>query len=154
MFQASHHIACYFATGEEFDSYPLIEKIWQAKKNCYLPILAEKSLHFVLYQENDPLHCNQYKILEPNCIEIFATNQLDLVLVPLVGYDLQGGRLGMGGGYYDRTFSFLLTEPKKIIYLGLAYSCQEVSDLPHHFWDVMLDGVVTEKEIKIFNGNF
>jgi 5-formyltetrahydrofolate cyclo-ligase len=71
---------------------------------------------------------------------------MDTVLFPLVGFDEAGGRLGMGGGFYDRTFAFTRIRPRlapKLI--GLAHDCQKVSALPVEYWDVAMHGVVTDK---------
>lgn len=154
LFKASEHIACYFAQNKEFDCHHIIKAIWETNKNCYLPVLSSdinQSLEFVLYHENDPLALNRYKILEPQKAERFQPEQLDLVLMPLVGFDLTGNRLGMGGGYYDKTFYFKIEKNHKKPYLlGLAYEIQKFSNLPHDVWDVQLDGVLTEKDLYSF----
>lgn len=150
IFKTSQHIACYLASADEFDCTPLIEAIWQAKKSCYLPVLdAEKKLKFVLYKKNDPLHCNKHRILEPkHCSHSFPPEQLDLVIAPLVAFDKKGQRLGMGGGYYDKTFEFLLLKKcSKPKIFGLAYDVQEAIEIPHDNWDVNLDGVITESRV-------
>lgn len=151
---SSQHIACYLARNEEFDCSPIIQAIWQAKKNCYLPTLSlEKDghLNFVSYAPDDVLKLNRYHILEPDHGEIFPADKLDLVLLPLVGFDLQGNRLGAGGGYYDRTFAFTRDHAdKKPLLIGLAYSFQQVHQLPFDDWDVRMHGVLTEKEFILF----
>lgn len=153
-FLASKNIGCYLATEEEFDCKPIIQAIWHTQKNCYLPILSsqEKFLAFGLYRPEDKLHLNRYKILEPeNTLEISAA-KLDLALIPLVGFDLKGNRLGMGGGCYDRTFAFLLEKkPSKPRLIGLAYENQLLDNLPQEEWDVPLCGVLTEKRFLLFN---
>ena len=78
---------------------------------------------------------------------IIPTNQLDIICTPLVAFDKQGHRLGMGGGYYDRTLApwfHYKSGPKPI---GLAHSCQEVEQLPVESWDVPLPKIVTPKQI-------
>ena len=148
IFQSSQRIGCYLATENEFDCLPIIKKIWAAKKNCYLPRLisgGEPLLEFVEYQENALLQPNRYKILEPVEKENIPLNKLDLVIAPLVGFDLKGHRLGMGGGYYDWTFA-----AKTCCLLGLAYEVQQVAELPDEQWDVMLDGIITEKGVTLF----
>jgi 5-formyltetrahydrofolate cyclo-ligase len=149
LFQQSEHIACYMPYRAELSPEPLIHHIWQANKKCYLPRLtSEKSLEFMLYQENDALEPNQFGILEPLAsAEKIAVEQLDLVVVPLVAFDLFGHRLGTGGGYYDRTFAFKkLASDEKPSLFGFAYAVQQADRLPVDEWDVMLQGVVTEKE--------
>jgi 5-formyltetrahydrofolate cyclo-ligase len=154
IFQQSREIACYLARDDEFDTQPLIELIWKNNKNCYLPVLPqarEKFLDFGLYRAETVLRSNRYKILEPEGSQQIHGNELDLVFIPLVGFDLKGNRLGMGGGYYDRSFEFLLkNSAKKPLLIGLAYAVQQVKELPQDPWDVPLDGMLTEKEFKFF----
>ena len=148
----SLHIACYLAFKDEFNSSPVIEAIWKAKKHCYLPVLTEddgKSLYFVRYEYGDALRPNRYAILEPvNVSRVIAAEKLDMVVTPLLAFDRHGHRLGTGGGYYDRTFAFMhSTLEKKPSMIGLGYAAQEASQLPDDPWDIKLNGVVTEKEI-------
>ena len=153
LFQHSQHIASYLAYHAELDTQAFIRQIWQAEKKCYLPRLtSDKSLQFALYAENDPLDSNQYGILEPlSTVAIKPAEQLDLVVVPLVAFDVFGHRLGTGGGYYDRTFAFKqATADKKPRLIGFAYAAQQTALLPFDEWDVFLDGVVTEKEFISF----
>lgn len=156
IFTESNHIACYLARDNEFDTTPIIQLIWQTKKKCYLPIVSSPEdafLHFVTYQENDPLLLNRYRILEPSpdVAIMHPTERLDLVFVPLLAFDSAGYRLGSGGGYYDRTFAFLLqNKPHKPLMIGLGYQHQQLTALPHDGWDVPLDGVLTEERFILF----
>lgn len=151
LFTEHQHFACYLARREEFDCSPIIKALWQANKACYLPVLSTEQsgqLNFVRYQENDAVHLNRLRILEPNDGETIDPQKLDVVLLPLVGFDLEGNRLGMGGGYYDKTFSFIRNHIGiKPILIGLAYELQQVHELPHDEWDVKLSGILTEKRI-------
>lgn len=152
LFQQALNIACYYPLSHEFDCLPMIELIQTVRKNCYLPVLSQtdqKSLDFILYQKDTILRHNRYHIPEPESGKKIAPDQLDLVLLPLLGFDRQGNRLGMGAGYYDRTFE-THEKMKKPVLLGLAYEAQCVSSLPHDSWDVVLDGVVTENGIVFF----
>ena len=151
LFHTSQHIACYIAGVDEFDCTLIIEAIWAAGKNCYLPVLTpEKQLEFFSYQRNDKLSPNRYGIPEPHDTQFIATAKLDVILAPLVAFDRKGHRLGMGGGYYDRTLAFLLNQslaqPK---FIGLSYACQEVPALTPDAWDVALQGVITEEDIYV-----
>ncbi len=152
LFKESQHIACYFAAESEFDCAPMMTAIWDAKKSCYLPILAKTStLAFGVYENHTILKPNRYHILEPDTSSYFPLEQLDLVLMPLVGFDLQGHRLGMGGGYYDRTFQFLRDKTiRKPFLLGLAYELQKMDNIPIDSWDVGMDGVLTEEQLYLF----
>lgn len=152
-FLASQNIACYYGREDEFDCMPIIEEIWRAQKRCYLPVLSrtrENSLDFYHYEHQDTLRLNKYNILEPLDTLTISPDQLDLVIVPLVAFDLQGNRIGMGAGYYDRTFSFLKdTNIKKPILLGLAFDYQQVEALPYDQWDIPLNAVLTEKNLYV-----
>jgi 5-formyltetrahydrofolate cyclo-ligase len=154
LFISSQQIACYLAQDNEFDCEPFITAISAAQKKCFLPILSEQKnqgLTFAAYSPNDPLSLNRYNILEPKNKTIIPCSALDLVFLPLVGFDLQGRRLGMGGGYYDRTFAFLNKEKTHKPYLiGLAYECQYVPEIPEEDHDVLLDAVLTEERMYTF----
>lgn len=152
LFITCERIACYVSNLDEFDTCPLLQTILKENKQCYLPILVENGeryLKFARYHEKDPLLLNRYKILEPTAdAPLIATEALELVLTPLLAFDRYGGRLGTGGGYYDRTFSFLSNEKaKQPVLVGLGYSFQEtnrIEVLPH---DIPLSYVLTEKGI-------
>ncbi len=149
LFQQSAHIAAYSANAGEIDPAPIVQAAWQLKKKVYLPVLqAGKKLCFVEYKQHDSLVVNQYQILEPVLTpeKMIAAEKLDLVLVPLVAFDQQGNRLGMGSGYYDSTFAFLqeITRPSKPYLLGLAYEWQCCASTFSEAWDVKLDAAVTE----------
>lgn len=132
---------------DEFDTTPLIQKIWAANKKCYLPTLAEgKTLNFVLYNNGDKLQANQYSILEPeNSARKICPTKLDLVILPLIAFDQHGKRLGTGGGFFDRTFAYVY-EPgeKKQHLIGLAFAAQQAESLIADPWDVAIEGVLTE----------
>lgn len=153
-FKNSQNIGCYIANQEEFDCLPIIQALWQAQKNCYIPRLSksqEKIIEFAHYQENTPLLPNCYYILEPQGTHIIAPEELDLVILPLIGFDLHGNRLGMGAGYYDRTFAFLLKKTqKKPIMIGLGYTHQKIDTIPHDPWDISLNYMLTETELFAF----
>lgn len=153
-FLQAEHIACYFAQDHEFDCSLLMEAIWDAGKNVYLPILLSKQencLEFVRYQPKDNLRLNKFHILEPDHTETFPAEKLQLVIMPLVGFDLRGNRLGMGGGFYDRTFEFMQKsiDTQPILY-GAAFECQKVDVLPQDPWDIPLAGVLTEEKLYTF----
>jgi 5-formyltetrahydrofolate cyclo-ligase len=149
LFNNSQHIACYFSQADEFDCMPIIQAVWQAEKKCYLPLLSfshPPRLEFAAYGLNDSLCLNRYKIFEPQGTEKIAPEDLDLVILPLVGFDVQGHRLGRGSGYYDRTFTFKQKPTDKPFLLGLAYQLQKVDTLlPHDAWDIPLNGILTEE---------
>jgi 5-formyltetrahydrofolate cyclo-ligase len=151
----SRHIAVYLPNDGEIDLSPLIKKLWQRHKHCYLPVLQQlvPRLNFLSYQPTTPLRRNRFNIPEPHA----AKNRrppwaLDLVLTPLVAFDRTGNRLGMGGGYYDRSFAYLHRHHhhRQPRLLGIAYAFQQVPVLPYAPWDVPLWGVATESGVVKF----
>ena len=116
-----------------------------------LPVLqAGRSLRFAAWRPGDPLQPNRYGIPEPPLApsSLLEPTALDVVLLPLLGFDRHGNRLGTGGGYYDRSFAFLRgrRRPARPRLIGVGYACQEVAALPAAEWDVGLDAIVTECE--------
>lgn len=151
IFLQSHSVASYKAIQHEIDPSALIQKAWANKQNCYLPVLQGQQLLFCAYQANTFLKKNRFTIPEPlpsldTCI---APQNIDLVLVPLVGFTEKGQRLGMGAGFYDRSFAFLLNSPRPVrpFLLGLAYEWQKLASFTEKSWDVPLNAVITEKQI-------
>lgn len=156
VFIRSRRVACYLPAKDEFDTSCIVQTIWKAGKQCYLPVLSgpeQNELNFVAYSHGDALHLNRYQIYEPvNIQQDLEPCELDLVITPLLAFDNQGGRLGMGGGFYDRTFAASTAESAdKPVLFGLAYSCQKAESLPVDDWDVRLDGVLTEEAIISFS---
>lgn len=158
IFFSARRIAGYWACNGELDPQPVLEQAWNAGKMVYLPVLAEsppQSLQFAPYQPGTPLRRNRFHIPEPDVslADWLEPTELDLALMPLVTFDRTGTRLGMGGGFYDRSFAFLL-EPgyrnHRPWLIGLGYEFQKVAELHRQPWDVPLDAVVTEQALTIF----
>ena len=146
--QEHSNIGIYYALNGEADTLKLIEFLWSNNQNAFLPVMHHNSLLFGNFAPNSDLNENTYGIPEP---ELTKENQvsaleLDMVFVPLVAFDQDGYRLGMGGGYYDRTFEKKLKDQKPTtpLLVGLAYEFQKQNNLVHEPWDVPLDMVVTE----------
>jgi 5-formyltetrahydrofolate cyclo-ligase len=162
IYQRSQHIAVYCAVGGEINLQPLIANAWAQGKRCYLPVVQGESMTFVDYFSDTGMGNNVFGIPEPvsGCAAVMATD-LDLVLTPLVAFDNKGNRLGMGGGYYDRTFNFLLPSSSNLevrddlqrspVLMGVAHACQEVDQLHAESWDVPLHHVATDQGVKINN---
>ncbi len=156
-FRHSRRIAFYIAAGGEIDPAPLMKLALMAGKQVYLPILRRrpaKGLWFASHHPGGRLQLNRFKIPEPivHARRIVMPWSIDMVFVPLVAFDLRGNRLGMGGGFYDRTFAFKQQRnhwwgPKLI---GLAHDFQRVDQLPTQPWDIPLDAVITERAIYHF----
>ncbi len=152
VFQQSKHIAFYLANDGEIDLSLLIKHAWQQNKNVYLPVLAEPNtnrLWFIPYTPNSKLRNNRFGIPEPvhsSKTRLRKTLSLDLILMPLVAFDEQGNRVGMGGGFYDRTLSFLNHRKywHKPNLLGVAYEFQKQNQLETNSWDIPLQAIATD----------
>lgn len=156
-FRRAQRIAAFLPNDGEQDPTPLIETAWERGKQVFLPVLNRlygNRLWFFPYTPETRLAPNRFGILEPP-IKPFTPVPvwtLDLVLTPLVAFDANGNRLGMGGGYYDRTFAFLRHNPRhKPRLLGVAHDLQHTNQtLPRQAWDVPLQGVLTESGLSTF----
>jgi len=156
--QHSQRIAFYFANDGEMDPTPLVQRAQQAGKCCYFPVLRNrpaKSLWFRAHKRHQRLKLNRFGIPEPSISHSPITMPwgLDLIILPLVAFDLSGNRLGMGGGYYDRTLSFKHQRShwKGPRLIGIAHELQRVDALPAKDWDIPLDAVITEQRLYQFN---
>lgn len=150
LFRTSKRIALYLPNDGEIDLWPLIHKAWKLGKQVYLPAIHRPGydrMHFLRFDRQTRLIRNRFGIQEPRFpgSKNIRVQSLDLVLMPLVAFDLKGNRLGMGGGFYDRTFAMLNTRSHwhKPRLIGTAYDFQKVDQLPNEPWDVPLDGIAT-----------
>lgn len=157
LFQRSKRIAGFIASDGEINPEHILHHALELRRSCYLPVLNQlhgNRLWFAPLHTDSTLTTNRYGIPEPALFppKPVPVWSLDLVLTPLVTYDRFGGRMGMGGGYYDRTFS----HPKRSsnrrhpFLLGVAHSLQETRRIKLNPWDVPLDGIATEKGVVIF----
>ena len=152
LFRRAKHISLYLPTDGEIDPRLLLRAAQRRGKATYLPVLSAWPRTKMVFQRVRPgekLRPNRFRILEPQVNisrqrEVWA---LDLVLLPLVGFDETGGRLGMGGGFYDRSLAYLSRRQRwrKPTLLGLAHECQKVERLVQASWDVPLAGTVSDK---------
>jgi 5-formyltetrahydrofolate cyclo-ligase len=151
-------IGLFLSFDSELSTQLLINQLWtQPQVRVYLPVIETRdnlAMAFAQYQEHTPMKQNKFNITEPNidiCDHVEGMD-LDIVITPLVGFDESGHRLGMGGGYYDRCFAEKRQAPLKTpLMIGWAHQCQAHTDIQVEKWDVNLDGVITEKGLKIFN---
>ena len=154
IFRRAERIALYFPVQGEADPMPLLDRAAAMGKRVYLPVLPPYSLHrlwFAPYAEGMPMRLNRFGIPEPELPKraLVGPMALDLVITPLVAFDARCARMGMGGGFYDRTFAYLTkrTRWKKPLLLGFAHEFQRVDAIERRPWDVPLDGVATEAEL-------
>ncbi len=111
---------------------------------------------FAPYETHTRMKKNCFGILEPvfQKKQLKTAKQLDLILAPLVGFDEQGNRIGMGGGFYDRALAHLISgeyRPLKPKFIGVAHELQKVTELSSEDWDVTLDAIVTETRFNYFH---
>ncbi|WP_137886416.1 5-formyltetrahydrofolate cyclo-ligase [Pseudomonas sp. 2FE] len=151
-FRRARHIALYLPTDGEIDPRLLLRAAQRRGKATYLPVLSAWPRTKMVFQRIRPherLMPNRFRIQEPraNRKQQRKVWALDLVLLPLVGFDSAGGRLGMGGGFYDRSLAYLSLRKNwhKPTLLGLAHECQKVDRLTLASWDVPLHATVTDR---------
>jgi len=147
-FQHCHKIATYLSQDNETGTEHLIEYLFENNIDVYLPKLYTDNshrLHFSHYFKECEMVLNQYQILEPLDDDFIQITDLDLILLPLTAFDLKGHRLGMGGGYYDRTLAQSKSERPLIV--GLAYDFQEVEICPVEETDQAIDMILTPSRL-------
>jgi 5-formyltetrahydrofolate cyclo-ligase len=151
----AQRIAFYLPQGGEFDAHPLLNQALMMQRECYLPVIPRRGrvMRFARVGRHTRMTTNRYGIAEPIDPRPLRARQLDLILMPLVGFDQQGYRLGMGGGYYDATLAYMQHRRswRKPRLIGVAYECQRVDALPREPWDMPLDAVLTERQLHRFN---
>ena len=143
--QNAQHIALYVSFDGEISTEKLIKTLWAQDKHVYLPVLHPfnpNHLLFLRYLPDTPMLKNKFGILEPklNVQNVLPLDELDILFTPLVAFDKQGNRLGMGGGFYDRTLQNW--QNSSFIPVGLAHQCQQVELLPTEAWDVPLHRIL------------
>ena len=153
VFRRARRIAVYLSVNGELDTAPLIERLLLKRKRLYLPVLhpfRHGRLLFCQWDGKRSLVPNRYGISEPRCTSgtlAPSVRRLDVIIVPLVAFDVSLNRIGMGGGYYDRTFGYARSSGrwKRPLLIGVAHRFQQVDRIEAAAWDVPLDYVVTEE---------
>lgn len=157
--QQSRRVGGYRAVNGEISLHTSLQ--WLRDNNCltYLPVVTGQTLMFVPCDENTRFTRGKYNIDVPlfQQADVIEAAQLDIVLVPLLGFDIDGNRLGMGGGYYDRSFAFRMQassgqsnrqqKHSQQLFIGVAHEFQRTDTLPFEKWDVPLDAIITDKNI-------
>ncbi len=164
LLRPGRRIGLYLATNEEIDTLPLLQLA--ARRGCRIALprvinLRHDRMRFFDLPRGTrfgsmrigAVRRGAFGILEPGAGSPRAAREMDLVLMPLVGFDLKGNRIGMGRGFYDRHFSFRLrhAQCRRPLLVGLAYAVQQVPSLPHAAHDVPLDAIVTESSTLAFH---
>lgn len=151
-FKSAKRIAFYLPSDSEINPTAILNFALAQGQECFLPVLhplRKDQMLFVRYLTGDTLKANRWGILEPQLSKDnhVKPQSLDLVLVPLVGFDAQGGRLGMGKGFYDRAFAFKQrSSRRKPVLIGLAHECQRVAELNREEWDVPMDKIISDQQ--------
>ncbi len=148
-FSAARTIACYLPMNDEVDPTRIIERAWCAKKRVFSPVIENNGrMVFRKLDRDTTLQRNRFGLWEPvNSVSV-SSKSLDLVITPLVAFDTNNNRIGMGGGYYDRKFAFLKHKKRwlrpKLI--GLAFACQKVEKIETNRWDIRLYRVISDAD--------
>ena len=147
-FARAQRIACYLPVGDEVDTWPIIARAWQMKKRVFVPVVQENmNMKFREITAESDLQRSSFALYEPLSGEFSNTDKLDIVITPLVAFDENMNRVGMGGGCYDRTF-VMLKHRKSYLHpklVGVAFACQEVEEINANAWDIPLFQVITER---------
>ncbi|MBZ0092742.1 MAG: 5-formyltetrahydrofolate cyclo-ligase [Sulfuricellaceae bacterium] len=148
-------IGFYLANDGEMDLLPLLNQALRMKRACFLPIVpppGQLRLRFGRLSAVPDWYHNRFGIPEHNSAHQVRASRLDVLFVPLVGFDAQGNRLGMGGGFYDASLAYLHPRLhwRKPRLIGVGFECQKTGPLPRDPWDAPLDAVITEAHIYRF----
>ena len=151
-FLVDTRVAGYWAVGGEVLLHAVCARLRAREQIYHLPLIQpDDTLRFAPWQAGAPVQANRFGIPEPqvDAAQLLSATQLELVLVPLLGFDRRGNRLGMGAGFYDRTFAFLrdTARPAQPLLVGIGYHFQEVPALAAQDWDVRLDFIATDSEL-------
>lgn len=151
-YKSAELIAFYHTIDGEMNPEPLMAHALEDGKTCFLPVINDDDpelLSFAQIDSDTVLQENSWGISEPPLPDkSISPTSFDVVFVPLVGFDKNCFRLGMGKGFYDRTFSFkIFNRRSRPLLVGLAHNCQLTEPFPVASWDVRLDAVVTAEKI-------
>ncbi len=151
-YQRARTIAVYFGIDGEVDLSSIFEPAKSSGKSIFVPVLARNGLRFIELGTRDRLGRNRFGIPEPRGGRSIDPRHLDVVLAPLVAFDARGHRLGMGKGYYDRSFGFLRRRTcwRKPKLIGIGFDFQKIDQLVPQNWDVPLWAAVTNTGVDYF----
>ena len=149
-YHASQRLAAYYAVNGEIGLDPVIANALSVGKQVFLPNLDQQSLRFSPYFHTQKMRINKFRLPEPDVdeAEMLLPEELDLVLAPLVVFDSERNRIGMGGGFYDRSFAFRKNPTSRIpVLMGVAHEFQRADRIIPQDWDVQLDMIVTDQSV-------
>ena len=148
-FNASNVVGCYLPMTDEVDTLEIYERAWRAHPRIFVPVLfGRQEMLFREFRPETTLRRNSFGLWEPESGETISPRKLDVVITPTVAYDEKNNRIGMGGGYFDRCFSFLRCRrqwfrPKLI---GVAFTLQKVEKITPNVWDIRLYKVISDAD--------
>jgi 5-formyltetrahydrofolate cyclo-ligase len=150
LWQCAQQVMLFSSTPTEPSTQALLHEAWQAGKKVALPRVVGPDLEARLVETEDDLAPGYLDLLEPDDSKTKPAepDKLQLVLVPGLAFDENGFRLGRGKGFYDR---FLARLPERAIRLGCFFACQQTDTIPREKHDQRLDGILTEKELLLWN---
>ncbi len=152
--QRARRIALYVAHRGELPCDAICRRALARRRSVYLPVLWRGQLRFAPYQQGQRMRRNRYRIPEPLVARrrLLRPAELDIVVVPLVACDSRGTRLGMGGGYYDRSLRArrLPRRWRRPLLIGLGYEFQRTEQLARRAWDIPIDALLTEENFYRF----
>lgn len=153
-YQRARAIAVYFGIDGEVDLSSVVQHARANGKSVFAPVLARDGLRFIEIGTGNVFRRNRFGIPEPGDGRRIDPRGLDVVFAPLVAFDTRGNRLGMGKGYYDRSFEFLRlrTRWRRPKLIGVGFEFQRIDRLVPHDWDVPLWGAVTDSGVDYFEG--
>ena len=149
-YQQAQRVATYFAVNGEIGLTPVIDHALGQGKQVYLPNLDPQALRFSPYFHEQKMRINRFRLPEPDVDDsvMLLPDELDLVLAPLVVFDADRNRIGMGGGFYDRSFAFRKNPEHKVpVLIGVAHQLQKVDQIVPQTWDVQLDMIITDRAV-------
>lgn len=150
---ANGNVAGYWAQDGEIALHAWQLRLPPGLHYC-LPVLHDAGLRFARWRPGQPLRGNRFGIPEPevDTSDLLNPEHMQMVVLPLTGFDDAGGRLGMGGGYYDRSFAFRQSSPAPPWLVGVGFSFQRMPKVPQASWDIRLDAVCTENDTLLCTG--
>lgn len=141
-------ISAFLPIRSEVDLNSLIEELWTVNHKVCLPFMLDReTIEFRQYGSQTELIDNGFGTIAPQ--DGSDVMDPDIMLVPLSAFDQSGGRIGYGAGFYDRAIARILDGGKTPLLIGVAFSCQEVDQVPCEDHDIPLDMVLTENGLLI-----
>lgn len=139
-------VAAYAGMASEVRLDPWFDRIGSDIVLCLPAIDSQGAMTFRRWSPGEALVTGPFSIEQPRpTAASVELSEQDAVLLPLLGFDRAGTRLGSGAGYYDRAFAFRRAGDRAPRLIGIAFAAQEFDTLPREPWDVPLDAVVTEQ---------